>query len=426
MFSVSPFRRTVTTDSRKLRPPPHPRESGGRNTEPKDWTQVMTRITPDQLIEAAREAACARGGAISLQDFHRITGIGPCHVYRLFAGGWSELRDVAGIERNPSHHQRYADEHLLAEFDRVAQALGRVPTWADINREARISACVLGRRFGGKEGTLEAYRTWVAAGRPPAKQDARPRALYRPPARPADEAPHPGGALPPPGDATQKSPLLDLPLPELPPLIPDDFSSLLLPPGDRIDAPASTSEQHEADTAPQPASHPTDGSPPEPDAGPPADETPLARDSVATSRHGVAGYVGRDSVAASPRKAAGWKPVVYGEPIDFRGLRHAPVNEQGVVYLFGMVACELGFLVEAIHSGFPDCEAKRALDGRRNQWRRVRIEFEFRSRNFRDHGHDPTHCDLIVCWQHNWPDCPLEVLELSQVVAGNVPIRAHA
>ena len=27
-------------------------------------------------------------------------------------------------------------------------------------------------------------------------------------------------------------------------------------------------------------------------------------------------------------------------------------------------------------------------------------------------------CDLIVCWRHNWPECPenLEVLELSTVV----------
>jgi hypothetical protein len=33
----------------------------------------------------------------------------------------------------------------------------------------------------------------------------------------------------------------------------------------------------------------------------------------------------------------------YGNPIDFRGLRHEPVNENGVVFLFGMLARELGF-----------------------------------------------------------------------------------
>jgi hypothetical protein len=106
----------------------------------------------------------------------------------------------------------------------------------------------------------------------------------------------------------------------------------------------------------------------------------------------------------------------YGQPMDFRGLRHEPVNEQGVVLLFGMVARELGYIVEAVQSGFPDCEAKRQIAPQR--WQRVHIEFEFESRNFRDHGHPATGCDIIVCWRHNWPNCPphLEVLELSSLL----------
>jgi hypothetical protein len=52
----------------------------------------------------------------------------------------------------------------------------------------------------------------------------------------------------------------------------------------------------------------------------------------------------------------------YGSPIDFRGLRHEPVNEQGVVFLFGMLARELGYAVEAVQTGYPDCEAKRQID----------------------------------------------------------------
>lgn len=104
----------------------------------------------------------------------------------------------------------------------------------------------------------------------------------------------------------------------------------------------------------------------------------------------------------------------YGNPIDFHGLRHEPVNEQGVVFLFGMLARELGYLVEAVQAGYPDCEAKRQVAP--DKWQRVRIEFEFESRNFRDHGHQPSHCDVIVCWRHNWADCPLEVVELSSVL----------
>jgi hypothetical protein len=106
----------------------------------------------------------------------------------------------------------------------------------------------------------------------------------------------------------------------------------------------------------------------------------------------------------------------YGNPIDFPGLRHEPVNEQGVVLLFGMLAKDLGYVIEAAQHGFPDCEAKRQIGPER--WQRVRIEFEFESRNFRDHGHPPTGCDVIVCWRHNWDECPenLEILELSNAI----------
>lgn len=107
---------------------------------------------------------------------------------------------------------------------------------------------------------------------------------------------------------------------------------------------------------------------------------------------------------------------VYGDPIDFRGLRHEPVNEQGVVFLFGMVAKELGYMVEAVQAGFPDCDAKRQVGP--NKWQRVRIEFEFESREFREHGHPEDGCDVIVCWRHNRPDCPahLEIVELESVI----------
>ena len=106
----------------------------------------------------------------------------------------------------------------------------------------------------------------------------------------------------------------------------------------------------------------------------------------------------------------------YGNPIDFRGLCHEPVNEEGVVFLFGMVARELGYLVEVLQAGYPDCEAKRQVET--GKWQRVRIEFEYESRNFRDHGHSPDGCDIIVCWRHNWQECPanLEVVELKSVI----------
>ena len=110
------------------------------------------------------------------------------------------------------------------------------------------------------------------------------------------------------------------------------------------------------------------------------------------------------------------KKVQFGEPIDFRGLRFAPINEQGVVYLFGMISRELGFLIESIRTEYPDCEGKRCVDKDENRWEHVLIEFEYKSSQFREHGHSLEDCDLIVCWIHDWEDCPIDVLELKSAI----------
>ena len=89
----------------------------------------------------------------------------------------------------------------------------------------------------------------------------------------------------------------------------------------------------------------------------------------------------------------------------------APVNEMGVVCLFTDWARKHGVRIESIQSAFPDCIAWMKAGGREQ---RVRIEFEFKSRNFRTHRHAASQCDWIVCWEHDWADCParLHVLEL--------------
>ena len=101
---------------------------------------------------------------------------------------------------------------------------------------------------------------------------------------------------------------------------------------------------------------------------------------------------------------------VYGTPFLTSSLAHAPMNESGVIFLFGTMARELGFMVTRIQTEFPDCEAMWELEP--GKWQRVRIEFEYESRNFLAHMHPVRECDLIVCWNHNWKDCPLRVLEL--------------
>jgi hypothetical protein len=106
---------------------------------------------------------------------------------------------------------------------------------------------------------------------------------------------------------------------------------------------------------------------------------------------------------------------VLGEEINVPGLVHAPINEMGVVYLFGTMAEKLGFKIESFNpTGFPDCEGKRTVS--KGRWQRVRIEFEFRSSNFLQHKHDVSKCDLIVCWIHDWKNSPIEVCCLREVI----------
>jgi hypothetical protein len=98
------------------------------------------------------------------------------------------------------------------------------------------------------------------------------------------------------------------------------------------------------------------------------------------------------------------------------GLAHEPVNEMGVLALFAMLSRQLGFILVSVQSAFPDCLAK--MEVQPGRWQDVRIEIEYESRGFRQHHHDARQCDLIVCWRHNWENCPpnLQVLELSKVV----------
>lgn len=107
---------------------------------------------------------------------------------------------------------------------------------------------------------------------------------------------------------------------------------------------------------------------------------------------------------------------VYGAPAQAGWLAHAPLSEAGVAVAFGMMADLLGMQVVRVQTEFPDCEVLCEMEP--GKWQRLRVEFEFESRNFVRHGHDADGCDIIVCWVHNWTACParIEVVELSRLM----------
>ena len=88
-----------------------------------------------------------------------------------------------------------------------------------------------------------------------------------------------------------------------------------------------------------------------------------------------------------------------------------PVNEMGVVALFSQYSGILGYEIMEIQAPFPDTLLYRISTGEF-----VKAEFEFRARNFIKHGHCINGCDLIICWENDWPNCSLPILSLEDAI----------
>lgn len=107
---------------------------------------------------------------------------------------------------------------------------------------------------------------------------------------------------------------------------------------------------------------------------------------------------------------------LYEEPSPLIAINE-PKSEAGVVYMFSRYHDYIDFYNIEMKTTFPDAIAIR-------NGKKVRIEFEYKSKNFIIHGHDINKCDIIVCWVNDWIDCPLEVIELkSQLIPAIVEKR---
>jgi hypothetical protein len=87
-----------------------------------------------------------------------------------------------------------------------------------------------------------------------------------------------------------------------------------------------------------------------------------------------------------------------------------PQNEQGVIVFF---AQQIDFEISA---AYPDAIIKHGDT-------LYKVEFEYQSSNFLLHKHDPEACDLLICWIHDWEECPLSVFELSNPVWKHTEIK---
>lgn len=102
-----------------------------------------------------------------------------------------------------------------------------------------------------------------------------------------------------------------------------------------------------------------------------------------------------------------------------------PTDEKGVVEAVFFKNLEfmkhaLGFDKYNLQSGFPD------LIVRRHDGTKLVIEFEFESRNFDRHGHDPAVVDYIICWIDNRTADDVKTISLQNFVGKKITVVGNS
>lgn len=105
---------------------------------------------------------------------------------------------------------------------------------------------------------------------------------------------------------------------------------------------------------------------------------------------------------------------VINEPLTSNNVQFIPQNKKGVIYLFGIISNKLGYILESISSDFPEAEAKRCSGTQELfvRWEQLKLHFEYRSLDIKKYEDRLFLCDLVVCWHHDWEECPIPVLSL--------------
>ena len=346
----------------------------------------------DEIIREIKKLGEKLGRAPSQAEFRRETKISWHQVYKHFRGMRTAVR-AAGLEPGPRGGP-LAEQALVLDWARVVRELGRLPSRAEYDARGKHHSVTLHARVGWhqmahrfvlliREFHLE--REWA---------DVEQIVLRKYPL--LERSIHRSAISLQPQDIWAEDRLK---------LERDRFIG---PSGHRITTPAN---QGPACWGPREVGNPE-----------PSGRELTRMDAKRGMRLGrvVAAALAVQILMATAvngqTKAAA--PVVYGEPLGLAAMAHAPTCEDGVLFLFGVLAADMGFRIERIQKAFPDVEAKREVAPGR--WELQLLELELYSRNFKEHRHDPTKCHGIVCWKHNWPDCPewLEVIELSKAVKG--------
>jgi hypothetical protein len=408
----------------------------------------------EAILAAIQRAARELGRTPSRGELKRITGVSHYRVLSEFRT-LREAIQAAGLKPNPKG-KRITTDDLLRDWKRVTKKLGRKPSRSEYTREGKYSAGALTLRFGTwtEVGSQTGKRLSTAKDAEDAKRKKQPkknisRELTRTTRIVQTERRHPEGQMTRYPDSSRPDEFPDKAivmqwassLTQLPAelagkrrvteafamlivntLLGENSNWHLAPRQARFTTEDTEDHREDRDI------HASVAPAPSPVCLAPVESFPTLCSSVSSVVNGSSA-ANEDAPVSTLRPSAssaanglalGLKPdrPVMGPPFNLSPLANAPINELGVVFLFGVLAGELGFQVDSLQGRFPDCEARRQVHP--GKWQRQRIEFEYESKNFALHGHDPAHCDVIVCWRHNWRECPqeLEVIELGRVLGG--------
>jgi hypothetical protein len=365
---------------------------------------IAKRCTKEQIISAIQAAARKLGHAPTSVELKRLSGITLSQVARRF-GTYRAAVCAAGLKPNQGG-VRVEAAALLEDWGKVARKVGRVPSCPEYEKAGGYSRHCFTRGFQSWQEVPAAFSRFVASGGLAGDWTDVLKTIREGPMPTCGKcnrlAERREAVRLASGAQTRRTKGMEMHLPAV---------------DQEMRQPAAGGEMRRTEEINPREIHPQEITATATVLPPPlwgkkcVTATMLAVFVADLAPSGLQWVTG----AFFPRRVLEDRPLL-GAPTQFPGLAHEPVNEMGVLVLFAMVSRQLGFILDSVQAAFPDLLAR--MEVQPGRWQPVRIEVEYESSSFKRHGHDARQCDLIVCWRHNWKNCPpnLQVLELSKVV----------